>query len=272
MLPLLDLHAVHMSVFVLLAPLLAGIVKKTKAFMSTRRGAPVWQPYLDLWKLFRRPIVLSRTASRVFGLSTPIVLGTALVLAAATPLFSADAPLKLNFVLFIYLMALPRFFQILAGLDTGSAFGGLGSSREATVAAMAEPALLDLALPYLLARQDLEPGARYRVPVFDPRTLSNQTQLIEVIGPEAVSHLGRLVAATHLRRSSAGLQLDSWLDPDGRVLKEQLQGGLELVNEGEEQATSGITGINANQAESAGTDWLRVLAPGAWNWPEARTP
>jgi len=142
MLPLLDLHAVHMSVFVLLAPLLAGIVKKTKAFMSTRRGAPVWQPYLDLWKLFRRPIVLSRTASRVFGLSTPIVLGTALVLAAATPLFSADAPLKLNFVLFIYLMALPRFFQILAGLDTGSAFGGLGSSREATVAAMAEPALL----------------------------------------------------------------------------------------------------------------------------------
>ncbi len=132
----------HMTLFVALAPLLSGIIRKTKAFLSLRRGAPVWQPYLDLWKLFRRGIVRSSTASWVFDLSAPVVLGGTLVLAAATPLFSREVPLPMHFVLYIYLMALPRFFQTLAGLDTGSAFGGLGSSREAAVSAMAEPALL----------------------------------------------------------------------------------------------------------------------------------
>jgi formate hydrogenlyase subunit 4 len=128
--------------FVALAPLLPGVIRKTKAFLSLRRGAPVWQPYLDLWKLFRRGIVRSSTASWVFDVSAPIVLGSTLVLAAATPLYSREVPLPMHFVLYIYLMALPRFFQTLAGLDTGSAFGGLGSSREAAVSAMSEPALL----------------------------------------------------------------------------------------------------------------------------------
>jgi formate hydrogenlyase subunit 4 len=133
---------IHLTLYVVVAPLLSGIVRKTKAFLSCRSGAPVWQVYFDLWKLLRRGVVRSRTASWVFDLSAPIVLGSALVLAAATPLFSRDVPLPMHFVLFACLMALPRFFQTLAGLDTGSAFGGLGSSREASVAALAEPALL----------------------------------------------------------------------------------------------------------------------------------
>jgi formate hydrogenlyase subunit 4 len=133
---------VHMLLFVALAPLLSGIIRRTKAFLSLRCGAPVWQPYLDLWKLFRRGIVRSSTASWVFDLSAPVVLGGTLVLASATPLWSREVPLPMHFVLFIYLMALPRFFQTLAGLDTGSAFGGLGSSREAAVSAMAEPAMV----------------------------------------------------------------------------------------------------------------------------------
>jgi formate hydrogenlyase subunit 4 len=132
----------HIALFALLSPLLSGIVRKTKAFLSLRTGPPVWQPYLDLWKLFQRGIVRSRTASWVFDLSAPVVLGSALVLAAATPLCAGTVPLPMHFVLYIYLMALPRFFQTLAGLDTGSAFGGLGASREAAVSAMAEPALL----------------------------------------------------------------------------------------------------------------------------------
>lgn len=135
--PLFDL-----LLFVALAPLVAGIIRKTKMFLSLRRGAPVWQPYLDLWKLFRRGIVRSRTASWVFDLSAPVVLGGTLVLAAATPLSSREVLLPMHFILYIYLMALPRFFQTLAGLDTGSAFGGLGSSREASVSSMAEPALV----------------------------------------------------------------------------------------------------------------------------------
>ena len=131
-----------MVLFVALAPLLTGIIRKTKAFLSLRRGAPVWQPYADLRKLFRRGIVRSSTASWVFDLSAPVVLGGTLVLAAATPLYSREVPLPVHFVLYIYLMALPRFFQTLAGLDTGSAFGGLGSSREVSVSSMAEPALI----------------------------------------------------------------------------------------------------------------------------------
>ncbi|HEX7523637.1 MAG TPA: NADH-quinone oxidoreductase subunit H [Candidatus Deferrimicrobium sp.] len=134
--------AAHIALFVLLGPLLVGVVRKTKAFLSCRQGAPVFQPYLDLWKLFQRGIVRSTTASWVFDLSAPVVLGASLVLAAATPLWSSDVPLPMHFILFLYLMALPRFFQTLAGLDTGSAFGGLGSSREVAVSAMAEPALI----------------------------------------------------------------------------------------------------------------------------------
>ncbi len=134
--------AAHIALFVLLGPLLVGVVRKTKAFLSCRRGASVSQPYLDLWKLFRRGIVRSTTASWVFDLSAPVVLGTSLVLAAAIPLWSREVPLPMHFILFLYLMTLPRFFQALAGLDTGSAFGGLGSSREVAVSAMAEPALI----------------------------------------------------------------------------------------------------------------------------------
>jgi len=134
--------ALHIPLYLVLAPLLVGVIRKTKAFLSCRRGSPVWQPYADLWKLFRRGIVRSRTASWVFDLSAPVVLGTSLVLVSATPLWSRGVPLSMPFILYIYLMALPRFFQTLAGLDTGSAFGGLGASREAGVSAMAEPALV----------------------------------------------------------------------------------------------------------------------------------
>jgi formate hydrogenlyase subunit 4 len=132
----------HMALFIALPPLLSGVLRKTKAILSCRQGPPLLQPYADLRKLFRRGIVRSTSASWVFDLSAPVVLGGALVLAAATPLYSREVPLPMHFVLYLCLMALPRFFQVLAGLDTGSAFGGLGASREAAVSAMAEPALL----------------------------------------------------------------------------------------------------------------------------------
>ncbi len=134
--------ALQIPAYLVLAPFLVGIIRKAKAFLSCRQGPPLRQTYIDLFKLFRRGIVRSRTASWVFDLSAPVILGTSVVLAGATPLFSRAVPLPMHFILYIYLMSLPRFFQTLAGLDTGSAFGGLGSSREATVAAMAEPALL----------------------------------------------------------------------------------------------------------------------------------
>lgn len=134
--------AFHILLFVLLAPFLSGVIRKTRSFLGCRKGPSVLQPYRDLSKLFRRGIVRSATASRVFDLSGPVVLGSALVVAAATPLWTTGVPLPVHFVLYLYLMALPRFFQALAGLDTGSSFGGLGASREVSISALAEPAFL----------------------------------------------------------------------------------------------------------------------------------
>ncbi|GAB4362129.1 MAG: NADH-quinone oxidoreductase subunit H [Deltaproteobacteria bacterium] len=148
--------ALHLLLFVVLAPFLAGVIRKTKSFFGCRRGPSLAQPYRDLAKLFRRGIVRSHVASRVLDLSGPVALGSALVLAAATPLWSTGVPLPLHFVLYLYLMALPRFFQALAGLDTGSSFGGLGASREVSISALAEPAfLLVLCAAAALAGGDL---------------------------------------------------------------------------------------------------------------------
>lgn len=146
------------------------------------------------------------------------------------------------------------------GLELKIDIGGEGGRRLLPVD---EPPLLDLTLPYLLARQNLAPGARYRVAVFDPRSLSNQPSLVEVIGPEAVKIEGRLVPATRLQRSSSGLQIDSWMDADGRLLKEQLEGGLVLLREDAERARNNIVGLKAGEADRAAQDWMRALLPGA---------
>ncbi len=131
-----------------------------------------------------------------------------------------------------------------------------GESRKRLVP-MAEPPLFDLAVPYLIARQDLNAGARFRMTVFDPQTLTNRPRVVEVVGPEAVPSGGKLVPAVHLRSTTAGLRLDSWIDADGRLLKEQIQGGLVLRREEPEQAKSGVIGLDA--AEEAGVGWMRAF-------------
>jgi hypothetical protein len=97
--------------------------------------------------------------------------------------------------------------------------------------ALREAPLLDLALPRLLAGQDLQPGRRYRVTVFDPQALSNAPVSVEVVGWEALPFEGQLTPAVHLRRQTAGVALDTWLDGKGRVLKEQTSLGLTLSRE-----------------------------------------
>ena len=126
---------------------------------------------------------------------------------------------------------------------------------------MVEPPVFDLTLPYLLARRRLEAGQRFRVELFDPQSFSNRVSLVEVIGAEAVNSDGRLVPGMHLRRQSAGVVIDSWIDARGRVLKEQVQGGLTLVRESADRAKAGVTGLSAEQASKTG--WLRALLPTA---------
>jgi formate hydrogenlyase subunit 4 len=127
-----------------LAPLLSGCIKNWKAKLQNRRGPRPWQPYLDLAKFLRKDMVISEHASWIFPAMPYVLFVSTLLAGLLVPMVSAQAPLSLfgGALALIGLLALGRFFLALGGLDPGSAFGGMGSSREMTIAAIAEPALM----------------------------------------------------------------------------------------------------------------------------------
>ena len=126
-----------------LAPLLMGVINRTKAVFAGRNGQPVLQLYYDLFRLLNKGAVYSRTTSWVFR-AGPIV-GLASMVAAMSVMPFGGSPALIHFrgdlVLFAYLLGLARFLTILAALDTGSAFEGMGASREALFSSLAEPVL-----------------------------------------------------------------------------------------------------------------------------------
>ena len=132
------------ALLLLLAPLVSGCIKNWKAKLQNRRGPRIWQPYFDIAKFLRKDMVLSEHASWVFSLSPYIVLLSSLLVGLMVPTVHQQAPLSLigGVLAVIGLFALGRFFLALGGLDPASAFGGMGSSREMTIAAIAEPALM----------------------------------------------------------------------------------------------------------------------------------
>ena len=135
---------IQVLLLLLLAPLLTGCVRNWKAKLQNRRGPRVWQPYLDLVKFLRKDMVISEHASWLFRAMPYVLFVSTLLAGLMMPLISASAPLSLfgGVLAFVGLLALGRFFLALGGLDPASAFGGMGSSREMTIAAMAEPALM----------------------------------------------------------------------------------------------------------------------------------
>jgi formate hydrogenlyase subunit 4 len=126
------------------APLLAGVIRKTKARLQGRRGAPVWQPYLDFRKLLIKETVISENTSWIFRFTPYMVFGTMLLSAFIVPVLTVAGPLQFlgNIILLMYVFLLGTFFLALAGLDAGSSFGGMGSSREMAIAALAEPTVM----------------------------------------------------------------------------------------------------------------------------------
>lgn len=126
-----------------LAPLLTGIINRVKAIAAGRHGKPLLQCYYDIWRLCRKGEVISPTTSWPFLLGPSIVLGSGLLALAMLPLGGVSSPLGFagDFILAAYLLGLGRFALMLAALDTGSAFEGMGASREAAFGALAEPAL-----------------------------------------------------------------------------------------------------------------------------------
>jgi len=127
-----------------LAPLLIGLIRKIKASFQNREGASVLQPYRDLWKLFHKDEVISKDSSVISRVAPYVVFVTSMVVALGMPIIVNDAalPVIADMLTIIYVLALGVFFLALNGLDVGGGFGGLGSSREMTLAACTEGGFL----------------------------------------------------------------------------------------------------------------------------------
>lgn len=140
----IPLILVQTALLLLLAPLLSGVIKNWKAKLQNRKGPRIWQPYCDVVKFLRKDMVISEHVSWVFGVTPYVMLLTALAAGLMVPMITAQAPFSLfgGALAVIGLLALGRFFLALGALDPASAFGGMGSSREMTLAAVAEPAMM----------------------------------------------------------------------------------------------------------------------------------
>jgi formate hydrogenlyase subunit 4 len=143
------------SLAVVGAPFLLGVTNRTKAVFAGRNGPPLLQPYYDLWKLLGKGAVYSRTTTWVFRAGPVIGLAAVLVATLLLPFGGCRAPLSFagDLVVFAYLLGLARVFTVLAALDTGSSFEGMGASREVLFSTLAEPALL-LALAAVARQTD----------------------------------------------------------------------------------------------------------------------
>ncbi len=219
-----------------LSPLLFGVINRTKALFAGRRGQPLLQTYFDLWKLLQKGAIYSRTTTWIFRAGPMVGLAAALTAAMLVPLgnFPALIAFPADFLLFAGLLGLMRFFTVVAALDTGSSFEGMGASREVFFSALTEPALFVILAT--LAQQTgqlslstmLEPGSgahwlqagpvlalvvvalmivllaeNARIPVDDPNTHLELTMIHEVM---ALDHGGPDLAFILY---SAGLKL--WL-------------------------------------------------------------
>ena len=141
-----DLAAQNAQMFLvlLLAPLLTGFVRKIKARLLRRRGPPLLQPYRDLLRLLRKEVVLAENASWLFRVSPYLIFATTWVAASLVPTFGAGLLFNwaADLIVVIALLGSARFFLALAGMDVGTSFGGIGSSREVMIASLAEPAMI----------------------------------------------------------------------------------------------------------------------------------
>ncbi len=138
------LALIQTALFVIFAPLFAGWVKRVKCWLQNRRSPSLLQPYQDLRRLLSKQVVMSVDASAVFRI-TPYIVAVATLLAAfVVPLIAVNLPTTAiaDVIVLAGFFALARFFLALAGMDIGTAFGGMGASREMTISALAEPAML----------------------------------------------------------------------------------------------------------------------------------
>ena len=198
----------HFALLLAAPPLLLGVIGRTKALFAGRRGPPLLQPYYDLARLLRKGAVYSRTTTVVFRAGPIVALAATIVAGLLVPLGRDAPPIAFagDMVLFAYLLGLARFATVLAALDTGSSFEGMGASREVTYSTLAEPTLFLCLLVFArssgssslagaLAATDLGPSLllvgfgllvvtlaeNCRIPVDDPATHLELTMIHEVM-------------------------------------------------------------------------------------------
>ena len=138
------MQGAEMLLVLLLSPLLTGFVRKVKSRLLRRQGPPLLQPYRDLIRLMRKDVVLAESASWLFRVIPYIIFAGIWVAASLVPTFRSGLLFSwsADLIAIIALLGSARFFLALAGLDVGTSFGGIGSSREVMIASLAEPAML----------------------------------------------------------------------------------------------------------------------------------
>ena len=145
-------QAAQMLLVLAIAPLILGITRKVKARLLRRIGPPLWQPYRDLWKLMHKEAVLAHNASWIYRAAPYFVFAVTWVAAALVPTYATNLTFSwsADLIALVALLATGRFALALAGMDVGTAFGGIGSSREMMIATLAEPAMLLVAFTVAL--------------------------------------------------------------------------------------------------------------------------
>jgi formate hydrogenlyase subunit 4 len=140
----LAVQGTQMILVLLVAPLITGFVRKVKARLLRRQGPSLLQPYRDLLRLLRKEVVLAENASWLFRAIPYLVFSATWVAAVLVPTFAAGLLFSwaADLIAIIALLGSARFFLALAGMDIGTSFGGIGSSREMMIASLAEPAMI----------------------------------------------------------------------------------------------------------------------------------
>jgi formate hydrogenlyase subunit 4 len=140
----LAVQGAQMALVLLMAPLLTGFVRKVKARLLRRQGPPVLQPYRDIIRLLHKEVVLAHNASWLFRIAPYLIFAATWVAAALVPTFAMGLHFSwsADLIAITALIGSARFFLALAGMDVGTSFGGIGSSREVMIASLAEPAMI----------------------------------------------------------------------------------------------------------------------------------
>jgi len=209
------------------APLFLGWVRMLKCWSQSRTSASLFQPYRDLAKLFSKDVILAHNASWIFRFTPYLVFGTVISAGAVVPLLSTKLPLAAgaDVIVLVGLFAIARFFTALAGMDIGTAFGGMGSSREMMVASLAEPSMLMAIFTVSLANKStslshiaevmyggqflLKPSIAFAFIAFILITLA-ETGRIPVDNPATHLELTMLHEAMILEYSGRHLALIEW--------------------------------------------------------------